>query len=571
MTTAPLPDVHEAEVTRRRSVPRRRLADWSRGGVVAGWLLLAAAVIFVSQLSNTMWAFANPAPHHWDNAEYLNFAYADLWANRFGGPDNHLTGWRGVYDSVMHADHDRPPGYRIVSLPFVFLRTRMLPTLRAVSLIVFWATLGVMYRTAVVVLPGGAGRAAGAAAAMLAAIYLEVGWSVRVYGTEYTLYFAVAAVLWCFARGLRPGRPPGWTWAWLGLSLGLGILSKLSFLFLAAPVGLVVLAMSITGRLPGLPPGRLCGAAAIGLALAFPWYRYHLYTAYRYGQDMTQFGRHSLHRHGLHLIGAWLALHTTEGLGPRAAAILAGLAGVALLAGGVRWWRRPAALSPAGWLVVVAVAQGVPLLAFQLAFSDSDNVRHMTPAYLPLTVAAAVAAGSAGVLAAAWSWPLLLAAAVPAVQQVGRDFVPLTTTADDVWDWAPLFEICRVHGLRYPLLGRVGNAAQFCDPAIVAPWKSRGDWAACRWLWRPEDGPFDWAKVEPLLADRQVVVTAPQFNVPADDHVLAEPLQQDNANNDQFADRMAHEPGWLPPERFDIGVVHKATVWVFLRAAGRKE
>ena len=507
----------------------------------------------------------------------MNFAYGDLWASRFGGPDNHLTGWRGVYDSVINADHDRPPGYRIASLPFEFLGMRMLPTLRAVSLVVFWATLGVVYRTAAVVLPGWPGRAAGAVAAMLVSIYLEIGWSVRVYGTEYTLYLAVAVMLWCAARALVPRDRPGWTWVWLGLALGLGILSKMSFLFLAGPVGLVVLAMSIAGRLPGLPVGRLFGAAAIGAAMAFPWYRYHLFTAYHYGADMTQFSRHSLHKQGLELVGAWLALHTNEGMGPRAAAVFAGLAAVALLTGGARWWRRveagrslatpAAALSPAGWLVVIGLAQGVPLLAFQLAFSSSDNTRHMTPAYLPLTVAAAVAAGSSGVLVAWWSWPLLLAAVAPAVQQVGHDFVPLTTTADDVWDWTPLYTICQAHGIRFPFIGRVGNAGQFCEPAIIAPWKSRGDWAVCEWLWRKEDGPFDWAKVEPELADRQVVLTAPHFAVPTDHSVLADPLQQDNAHNAAFADHMLHEPGWLPPEKFDIGVVNRATIWVFLRAS----
>ena len=97
----------------------------------------------------------------------------------------------------------------------------------------------------------------------------------------------------------------------------------------------------------------------------------------------------------------------------------------------------------------------------------------MTPAYLPLTVAAAVAAGASGVLAAWWSWPVLLAVARPAVQQVGHDFVPLTTTADDVWDWTPLYTICQAHGLRWPLIGRVGNAGQFNEPAIIAPWAER--------------------------------------------------------------------------------------------------
>jgi hypothetical protein len=561
----------------RLAATTRQLATLSARGVVVGWLLLGAAVIFATQLTNTMWAFANPAPHHWDNAEYLNLAYTDLWAARFGGPSKeHYTGWRGVYDSLVNADPNRPPAFRVASLPLLYLGTRVLPTLRAVSLIVFWATLLVMYQTAVVAVPGPAGKAAGAIAAILASLYLEVGWSVRVYGTEYTLYFAVALMLWCFARAARADRP-GWTWLWLGLALGIGILSKMSFLFLAGPVGLLVGVLSLTKRLPGLPFGRLCGAAVIGAAMAFPWYRYHLFSAYHYGQDMTQFSRHSLNEHGLRLLGKWLALHTNEGVGPRAGAILLGLAVAALLTGGVRWWRwiesGQAALagrwydfSPAGWTVLIALVQGLPLLAFQLLFSNSDNARHMTPAYLPLTIAAAVAAGSAGVLAAWWSWPLLVAAAIPAVQQVGHDFVPLTTTADDVWDWTPLYDLCKAHGMMYPYIGRVGNAGQFNDPAIVAPWFARGDRAYSNWLWRQDyDGPFDWPKLQAKLADRTVVVTAPGFQVPTDHSMLADPLLQDNAYNQAVADHMVREPGWLPPERFDIGVVNRSTVWVFLR------
>ena len=48
--------------------------------MAVGWLALAGCVVFVSQLSNTIWAFANPAPHHWDNADYLNWPTTTYWA-----------------------------------------------------------------------------------------------------------------------------------------------------------------------------------------------------------------------------------------------------------------------------------------------------------------------------------------------------------------------------------------------------------------------------------------------------------------------------------------------------------
>ena len=54
-------------------------------------------------------------------------------------------------------------------------------------------------------------------------------------------------------------------------------------------------------------------------------------------------------------------------------------------------------------------------------------------------------------------------------------------------------------------------------------------------------------------------------------NLLADPMEQDNAYNQTSADHMAHQPEWLPPQRFDIGVVNPATVWVYLRASAVKQ
>ncbi len=570
--------------------------------MVGGWVVLAVVVVAGTQACNAIWAFANPAPHHWDNADYLDQAYADSWAYRFGGPEydpeHHpgvrRFGWVGVWDSILHRDVQRPPGYRVVSLPFVYLQTAVLPTLRAVSLAVFWATLYVIYRTGRAALPGPVGVAAGALSAALVAVYLEVGWSVRVYGTEYTLYLAVAAMLLCVARATRPAGLTHGTWVGLGLALGLGVLSKLSFLMLAAPVGALAGVLVLTGRLPGLTMRRLVGAAGVGAAIDYPYYRYHIWSVVNYGRAMTRFARHSLGQRGVALVHDWLSLHCNEGMGPRAFFLLVGIGGVSAgvlivraatpVFGGGRQGRPPSVeparpygpplkgeVAPALWTAAFGIVAGVPLLVYQLTASVSDNVRHMTPAYLPITVAVVVAAGAAGVLASWWSWPVLAAAAVTLPVQVARDFFPLTTTADDVWDWEELYRI--VHDDRHlplPLVGRVGNYGQFNEPAVVAPWYRRGDWADCRWLWRAEFGPFDWAAVERELDDPKfplaVVVTVLGVEVPKDASRLAEPVAVDNGHNAAFADHMAREPGWVPAGRFPIGVVHRGEVVVFVRS-----
>ena len=262
-------------------------------GLLIGWFITCFAALIGTQLCSTIWAFANPSPHHWDNADYLNLAYNDLWAFKFGGPENHTPGLAGVWDSLINADHHRPPGYRMVAAPFLFLGVAMLPMLRALSLGLFWMTLYILYRTATLVLDGAAGKIAGLVTATLVGLYLEVGWAARLYGTEYTLYFSVALLLWCVARSTTESGRSTSTWILLGFSLGLGVLSKLSFLFLAAPAGAVVFGLVLRKKLPGLTIWKLLGALLIGCAMARPYYRYHIFEAAHYGQDMLQFQRHS--------------------------------------------------------------------------------------------------------------------------------------------------------------------------------------------------------------------------------------------------------------------------------------
>jgi hypothetical protein len=579
-----------------RFLPRllKSLARLSERGVLLGWILLAVAIVMGTQSCSLMWALANPAPHHWDNADYLNLEYNDSWAWRYGGPSpSHPSGYRGVWDSLINADHNRPPGYRIPALPLVYLGTPILPTLRELSHLFFWATLAIVYLTCTTAVPGNAGRAAGLAAAILLSLYLTVGWAIRVFGTEYTLYFSVALMLLCLARATRPDLHRHLTWIGLGLAMGLGVLSKLSFITIAAPAGLLAFILIQNRQLPGLSLLGLIGSTVIGAAMAYPWYRFHFFEAKNYGMAMTEFTRHSLHESGFALLKSWLMLHIEEGMGVRAAWMWAGLVVVGLLGLGAALLMPPTPGSevlrragsadarsgsseylrdrrrflncPAAMTIYFALAQGLPLPIFQLVYSHSDNARHVTPAYIPLTVAAAVLAGAVGVLAAWWSWPLLFAFAIPAVQQVGREFIPLTTTPDDIWDWDPLRQVCIDRHIRFPFIGRVGNSGQFNEAAIIAPWAKAGDWATCEWLWRSEDGKFDWTAIQNKLADRDVVVTAPGFAVPRDGSMLADPLASDNSHNIEMQKHLLADPDWQLAKTFPIGIVNKAEIWVFVR------
>jgi hypothetical protein len=581
----------------------------SARAVLIGWIAAGVLIVFTTQLCNTIWAISNPAPHHWDNADYLNMAWQDYWSYQYGGPvadpvhhpDVHRTGVRGVWDSLLHNDPNRPPGLRVVSLPFVFLGTKMLPTLRMMSLLCFWLTLWLVYKTVRTVVPGPGGITAAIAAIMALSLDLEVGWSIRVFGTEYVLYLSVALAMYALARAAVSENRSHWTWILLGLSLGLGMLSKVSFVMLAGPAGLVAMSMALTGRLPGLSvkPAlatlRLAGAALIGTLICGPYYRYHIFTVLKYGQDMTEFTRHSLNKTGLEFIHAWVSLHFNEGLGPGASIVCFFLALLGIPAV-VIWLRKnwraiptgtPVVYGPAGRVFLLGLAAGLPLPLFQMVFSQSSNHRHITPAYFPLTISLAVAAGMSGAMAVWWSWPILIAVFIPACWQIwGFNnlatppyhgtarylridplFIDYTTTADDVWDWEPLYQLLKGKNVRFPYIGRVGNGGQFNEPSIEAPWVSRGDWAYGVWLWKPEFGPYDWNAVKAKLDAEKitVVVTARQMIVKADGSRLAEPVVAENAHNDEFADQMQTLPNWTLIGKFPIGRVNKAQIWVFQR------
>jgi len=218
-------------------------------------------------------------------------------------------------------------------------------------------------------------------------------------------------------------------------------------------------------------------------------------------------------------------------------------------------------------VILVALAEGIPMLVVQLLFSKNDNVRHISPAYLPLTVALALGAGSAGVLVSWWSWMVLLACAMPAFSHVKQEFIPLTITQDDVWDWTPLYQVCQEHQIRFPMIGHVGNTSQFCDPAISYPWAYRGEWVNSLWLWRSEEGEFDPAEVNQRMADRDLVLTAPDFHIRNSASMLADPVEADNAHNAEFARAMTANPDWELAGKFSIGVINRAEIWMFVRKA----
>ena len=109
----------------------------------------------------------------------------------------------------------------------------------------------------------------------------------------------------------------------------------------------------------------------------------------------------------------------------------------------------------------------LPLPIFQLVMSDSDNTRHITPCYIPLAVAVAIAAGATGVLTSRWSWAVFIAVAFGSTRQIRNDFLPLAVWKSDVWDWEPLHAASAERHIEFPRLAYLGNGLHFNQAFIM--------------------------------------------------------------------------------------------------------
>jgi hypothetical protein len=67
------------------------------------------------------------------------------------------------------------------------------------------------------------------------------------------------------------------------------------------------------------------------------------------------------------------------------------------------------------------------------------------------------------------------------------------------------------------------------------------------------------------LADRNLIVTAPDFQVLPSGGLLGDPMQRDNLHNAEFTHAMLADPAWELAGKFPIGVINRAEIWAFVR------
>jgi hypothetical protein len=82
------------------------------------------------------------------------------------------------------------------------------------------------------------------------------------------------------------------------------------------------------------------------------------------------------------------------------------------------------------------------------------------------------------------------------------------------------------------------------------------------WLWRYENGPFDWQKVIDAADQNDIVITAPKFI-----GEVKEKEDIDNQYNNEFADRLSHDSTFRPSATLAMGRFEPVQVSVFVKKA----
>src|SRR5262249_41020383 len=159
-----------------------------------------------------------------------------------------------------------------------------------------------------------------------------------------------------------------------------------------------------------------------------------------------------------------------------------------------------------------------PLVVFQLS-GTNHLLRYLCPAVIPFAIAVGVISEALGwirsrgalavtsTLATAQLLMLVTPVAFPNRQPVDPGFynggLPWRTLVRfEQWDLRPIREISLNCGLNKPKIAFLGMGRPLNPPQILYPWfaagaspSERGGFSEPLWLWRYEQGPFDWQAV----------------------------------------------------------------------------
>jgi hypothetical protein len=534
------------------------------------WLIFAAVVLTVLLAAALRWSFAHPFGVHWDEAEYFNDVQIDVHRLQSGM----LLKFGG---RLLLKTWGRPPAFRLLSDPVLALIGFRTFSARLVSLALFGFSTWFVYLAVKRI----ASQAAAAFAALVFALSPEVVSASIFFGTDTSLYLATSAMLYfLIALWIEKSAKPA-NWIGLGLALGLGFLAKTSFIAIALPVLVFWFAASRWGKreLPSLASQWKAGVLAF--VIAGPWWIINAKAAIAYGHYARTFVRNSLGTPSLATGVRWLDSAAQCLLG-HGISVLIVLLLIAFLAAIVRGKQ---VLDPLQKIVLGACAcAGLPIIFAQLS-GTNHLLRHVSPAMIPLAIAAGILFHSVG-----WDRSRIMSAVACALLcvQLGMLVAPVvfpntkpvelgfvngalpwrTMVRFDQWDWGPVRAIADSCGLQDPKISYLGNGRAFNKPQIEYPWVARSasikgapvDLPDPTWLWRYENGAIEWPALMNTADESDIVLTAPHFVGEA-----AYGEDRDNRYNADFAARLSQDQHFRKAITLKMGRFEPVEVLVFVK------
>ena len=535
------------------------------------WLVLTCFLLLPILIAATRWILDHPYGIHWDEAFYFNNVLRDIH-------NLHSGSLRQLGSILIGGDIRRPPANLLLALPFLALFGFHTAIARLVTLACWGLSGWIIYLTTRRI----ASPAAGAVAVLVFCLSPEVISASIFFSTEGPLFLATSIMLYFVSFYWSEEAEHPRVWIGLGLAIGLGLLSKSSFVLIALPVLAVAIILFLRRRNWSLQAlSSFLKAGALAFVVAAPWWLKNLGPALAYTKYARAQPRNSLGVPSLVTWAKWLFTVVVSLIGP-GLTILVGIAVV--LAVRKIMLKKGISLNPVSRAALATCGFAVvPLVALQLS-GTNHLLRYLCPAVIPFAIAVGVlsdvtgwirsktALAIAGMLAAIQMIMIVTPVAFPNHQPVDPGFynggLPWRIMVRfEQWDWKPLRDISQECGMEKPMIAFLGMGRPLNPPQILYPWfaagaspSDRDGFAEPLWLWRYEEGPFDWHHVMNLAEQNDIVVTAPGFVGQATDR-----QNLDNQYNREFAERLAADPLFRGPIRLKMGRLEPVEVTVFVR------
>lgn len=514
----------------------------------------------------------HPYGIHWDEALYFNNLLRDLH-------NLHSGSLRQLGSILIGGDVRRPPANLLLALPFVATFGFHTVVPRLVTLACWGVSGCFVYLTTRRM----GSKAAAALSVIVFCLSPEVVSASIFFSTEGPFFIATSAMLYfAYFYWSDEAQSPR-VWIGFGAAIGLGLLAKSSFLLIALPVVAVTMVLFLRRNHWSLSAwSSFLKAGALAFVVAAPWWIKNLGPALAYTKFAREQPRNSLGAPSLVIWARWLFTVVVSLIGP-ALAIL--IAVVAFLAFRKLVLRKEISLDPVHRAALTTCGFAIlPLVALQLS-GTNHLLRYLCPALIPFAIGVGILAEASGwirlrpalaiscTLAAMQLLMLVAPVALPNQQPVDPGLynggLPWRIMVRfEQWNWKPLQEISQGCGLDKPKIAFLGMGRPLNPPQILYPWFVKGTSPSDRngfyeplWLWRYEQGSFDWNEVMRSAELSDIVLTAPAFVGQVTDR-----QNFDNQYNREFADRLAKDLLFQAPIHLEMGRFEPLEVLVFVKS-----